>query len=56
MENIDEISKKILYLIANLNVKQSEIIEIYKKNKFNIARTLNSETFKNEKYPVAIGE
>ena len=48
MDNIDEISKKILYLIADFNVKQSEIIEVYKKNDFNIARALNSETFKNK--------
>ena len=47
MGNINEISKKILYLIANFNVKQSDIIEIYKKNDFNIAKTLNLENFKN---------
>lgn len=55
MDNIDEISKKILYLIANFNVKQSEIIEIYKKNDFNIAKTLNSETFKNKSAPLQLG-
>jgi len=48
MDSIDEISKKILYLIANFNVKQSEIIEIYKKNGFDIKNTLNSETFNNK--------
>ena len=52
MDDIDEISKKILYLMAGLNIKQSEIIEIYKKNNFNIARTLNSETFKNKSAPL----
>ena len=55
MDNIDEISKKILYLIADFNVKQSEIIEIYKKNDFNIAKTLNSETFKNKSAPLQLG-
>ncbi|MBU4293592.1 MAG: DNA-processing protein DprA [Actinobacteria bacterium] len=55
MDSIDEISKKILYLIANFNVKQSEIIEIYKKNDFNITRTLNSETFKNKSAPLQLG-
>jgi DNA processing protein len=55
MDNIDEISKKILYLISNFNVKQSEIIEIYKKNDCNIARTLNSETFKNKSASLQLG-
>ncbi len=55
MDNIDEISKKILYLIANFNVKQSEIIEIYKKNDFNITKTLNSETFKNKSSLLQLG-
>ena len=55
MDNIDEISKKILYLIADFNVKQSEIIEIYKKNDFNMPRTLNSETFKNKSAPLQLG-
>ena len=55
MDNIDEISKKILYLIADFNVKQSEIIEIYKKNDFNMSRTLNSETFKNKSAPLQLG-
>jgi len=55
MDNIDEISKKILYLIADFNVKQSEIIEIYKKNDFNITKTLNSETFKNKSSPLQLG-
>jgi len=55
MDNIDEISKKILYLMAGFNIKQSEIIEIYKKNNFNIARTLNSETFKNKSAQLQLG-
>jgi DNA processing protein len=55
MDNIDEISKKILYLIADFNVKQSEIIEIYKKNDFNITKTLNSETFKNKSAQLQLG-
>jgi len=55
MDNIDEISKKILYLMAGFNIKQSEIIEIYKKNNFNIAGTLNSETFKNKSAQLQLG-
>ena len=55
IDEIDEISKKILYLMAGFNTKQSEIIEIYKKNNFNIARTLNSETFKNKSAQLQLG-
>lgn len=55
MDDIDEVSKKILNLIADFNVKQSEIIEIYRKNDFNIAKTLNSETFKNKSAPLQLG-
>lgn len=54
MDDIDEVSKKILNLIADFNVKQSEIIEIYRKNDFNIAKTLNSETFKNKSAPLQL--
>jgi DNA processing protein len=54
MDNIDEISKKILYLITSFNVKQSEIIETYKKNDFDIIRALNSETFKNKSTPLKL--
>jgi DNA processing protein len=45
---MDEISEKILHLIADHNIKQSEIIEIYKKNNFNIVKAINSMTFKNK--------
>ncbi|MCL5069341.1 MAG: DNA-processing protein DprA [Actinobacteria bacterium] len=47
-DKLDRISKEILYLTTAFNIKQSEIIEAYKKNDFNITRTLNSETFKNK--------
>lgn len=48
MEDINKVSKEILYLITESGVKKSEIIETYKKNDCNITRTLNSEIFKNK--------
>lgn len=45
---MDEVSEKILHLITDHNVKQSEIIEIYKKNNFNITKAINSKIFENK--------
>lgn len=41
MDLMDEISKKILYIISELNIKISKFIEVYKINNFDINKTLD---------------
>jgi DNA processing protein len=41
MKNISDISKKILYLIYDSKIKPSDFIKIYKRNNFDIKKTLN---------------
>jgi len=41
MTCIDEISKKILYLLSEYKIKPSVLIDIFKKNNFNIERALD---------------
>ena len=41
MDLIDEISKKILYILSELKIKISKFIEIYKINNFDINKTLD---------------